>query len=185
VHRSVSSAAAIGGLSPPGRLTPECDVASFGCGDAVIDGWLRRRALRRDSRGARTFAVCDGGKVAGFFCLAAGLVAPPEDVARPTRLYAEPNYAEPLREPVPVAVLRRLAVDRPWQGRGLGADLLRDALHRVVASGAELGARAIIARAVEAQARAFYAAFGFLAFADDDETMLLPIETAEGALRGV
>lgn len=179
MHRSVTaSAAVLGGLSPPGRLTPDCDASTFACGDVVIDTWLRRRALRRDSRGARTFAVCDGDKVAGFFCLAAGLVAPPEEPARPARL-----YAEPLREPLPVAVLRRLAVDRPWQGRGLGADLLRDALHRVVASGAELGARAVLARAVEARARAFYAAFGFIAFADDDETMLLPVETAEGALR--
>jgi GNAT superfamily N-acetyltransferase len=178
VHRSVSAAGAAAGLSAPGRLTPECDVAGFACGDAVLDAWIRRRALRRDSRGARTFVVCEGGKVAGFFCLAAGLVAPAEEPPRPRALYAAPP-----REPIPVAILRRLAVDAPWQGRGLGADLLMDALQRIVSTGAELGVRAILARAVEDRARAFYAAFGFAALADDGETMLLPVETAEGALR--
>ncbi|WP_349371012.1 GNAT family N-acetyltransferase [Salinarimonas sp.] len=178
MHRSVTVAGATTGLSRPGRLTHECDASAFACGDAVIDAWIRRRALRRDARGARTFAVCEDGRIAGFFCLAAGLVAAPEEPPRP-RL----PYATPARDPIPVAILRRLAVDAPWQGRGLGADLLMDALQRIVATGAELGVRAVLARAVEDRARAFYAAFGFAAFSDDAETMLLPVETAEGALR--
>lgn len=166
-------------LTAPVRLTAAHAVDRFACGDPVLDDWLRRRALRRDARGSRTFASCaDADRVAGFFCLAAGLVAPLEDAARP-----RPAAVTPLHEPVPVAILRRLAVDRDWQGRGLGADLLRDALQRVIATGADLGVRAILARAVEGPARAFYAAFGFSPFVGDEESMILPIETAEAALR--
>lgn len=165
-------------VAAPLRLTRLHDVAAFDCGDAALDTWLKRRALRRDARSGRTFAACTGPRVAGFVCLAAGLVAPPEENAglRP-RTSARPS------EPVPVAILRRLAVDRAFQGRGLGGDLLSDALRRVVATGADLGIRAVLARAVEDSARSFYAAFGFIRLGDDEETLLMPIETVEAALR--
>ncbi|MGJ3264884.1 MAG: GNAT family N-acetyltransferase [Salinarimonas sp.] len=179
MHKSVAAGPLCAPLSAPGRLTAECEVGAFACGDPVLDAWIRRRALRRDARGARTFAVCAERRVAGFFCLATGLVTAPDPEGRGT---APPRPARDA--PIPVAILRRLAVDSPWQGRGLGADLLMDALQRVVATGAELGIRAVLARAVEDRARAFYAAFGFVRLAEDDaDTLLLPIETAEAALR--
>ncbi|MGP9820258.1 GNAT family N-acetyltransferase [Salinarimonas sp. NSM] len=181
MHKTVSDGLLAARLSAPGRLTTDCDVGAFACGDPVLDGWIRRRALRRDARGARTYAVCAERRVAGFFCLAAGLVVAPDRVGRG----APHRREEPRDAPIPVAILRRLAVDSAWQGRGLGADLLMNALQRVVATGADLGIRAVLARAVEDRARAFYAAFGFVRLDDGDaETMLMPVETAEGVLRG-
>lgn len=165
-------------VAAPLRLTRLHDVAGFACGDAVLDNWLRLRALRRDARAGRTFVACAGARVAGYVCLAAGLVSSPEESAG---LRLRPSSRP--TEPVPVAILRRLAVDRAFQGRGLGGDLLFDALRRVVATGADLGIRAVLARAVEDSARSFYAAFGFTRLGDDEETLLMPIETVEAALR--
>lgn len=170
------------GLSRPVPLAREHVLEGFTCGDAVIDEWLRRRALRRDSRASRTFATCDGDRVVGFYCIAVGLVAPSEQ--EPTRPRGRSAAAQAVvRDPVPVAVLRRLAVDRAHQGNGIGADLLMDALQRAVVTGGDLGVRAVLARAIEPEARAFYGAFGFAPFVDDTETLFLPIETAEAALR--
>ncbi|GGK26923.1 GNAT family N-acetyltransferase [Salinarimonas ramus] len=183
MHKTVSESLLAAPLTAPGRMNAECEVGAFACGDPVLDDWIRRRSLRRDSRGARTFAVCSDRRVAGFFCLALGLVCAPEAESRPTRDGFDPLAAR--SEPVPVAILRRLAVDSPWQGRGLGADLLMDALHRIVATSADLGIRAILARAVEAPARDFYRAFGFARMEQDEEMLMLPLETAEAALRGV
>lgn len=169
-------------LSRPVPLARDHVVEGFTCGDGVIDDWLRRRALRRDSRASRTFATCEGDRVVGFYCIAVGLVSPSEMEPERPRGRAAAAYVL-ARDPVPVAILRRLAVDGPHQGNGLGADLLMDALQRAVATGADLGVRAVLARAVEPRARAFYGAFGFAPFLDDEETLFLPIETAEAALR--
>ena len=59
-------------------------------------------------------------------------------------------------DPVPVVLLGRLAVDRRWQGRGLGADLLRDAVLRALSAGETIGVRAILVHAISDDAKAFY-----------------------------
>jgi predicted N-acetyltransferase YhbS len=46
-------------------------------------------------------------------------------------------------------VIARLAIDTPEQGRGLGAELLRDALRRLVGASAHLGIRAVVVDAID------------------------------------
>lgn len=46
------------------------------------------------------------------------------------RADAPPRLGRGQPDPVPILVFARLALDRFEQGRGLGADLLRDALMR-------------------------------------------------------
>jgi GNAT superfamily N-acetyltransferase len=58
-------------------------------------------------------------------------------------------------------VLARLAVHRAWQGRGIGAGLLRDAMRRTVQAAEIGGLRALAAHAKDEQAARFYAHFGF------------------------
>ena len=65
------------------------------------------------------------------------------------------------RHPIPVLLLARLAVDRSWQGRGLGAGLLLDALRRVVAAAEIVGIRAVLVHAKNDAARRFYEHFDF------------------------
>lgn len=118
-------------------------------------------------------AVDSESRVAGYFTLAAGRLSIsvlPERGGLPTRM------------PLPTTLLARLAVDRTWQGRGLGAALLAYAL-RVAARGAESIASAVIeVDAKDDAARAFYAKFGFRSLVDDQLHMYLPMETARQAL---
>ena len=58
-------------------------------------------------------------------------------------------------------LLARLAVDRSWQGRGLGAALLLDALRRTLTAADILGMRAIMVHAKDEAARRFYEHFDF------------------------
>jgi GNAT superfamily N-acetyltransferase len=58
-------------------------------------------------------------------------------------------------------LLARLAVDRDWQGKGLGAGLLKDALLRTVQAADIVGIRALIVHAKNERARLFYEHFGF------------------------
>ncbi len=64
-------------------------------------------------------------------------------------------------DPIPVVVLARLAVDRNYQGRGLGRALCRDASRRVAHAADSIGIRGIVVHAISEGARKFYIALGF------------------------
>jgi predicted N-acetyltransferase YhbS len=89
----------------------------------------------------------------------------------------------PAKMPLPATLLGRLAVDKAWQGRGIGAALLAYAL-RVAVTGAESIASAVIeVDAKDDAARSFYAKFGFRSLKDDRLHMFLAMETARQANR--
>ena len=64
-------------------------------------------------------------------------------------------------DPIPVVVLARLAVDRNYQGRGLGRALFRDAARRAEHAADAIGIRGIVVHAISEEARKFYIALGF------------------------
>ena len=74
---------------------------------------------------------------------------------------------------IPAVILGRLAIDRDWQGRGLGAALLRDAVERSVRAAGEVAARLLVVHAISPAAETFYRHFGFTR---------LPVETPTLAL---
>src|SRR5207245_3780648 len=60
----------------PERLSREDDVSGFDSGEPLLDDWLRLRALQNEASGAsRTYVVCTGKKVMGYYTLAAGVIA--------------------------------------------------------------------------------------------------------------
>lgn len=152
-------------LARPVVLKPSHDVSAFDCGRSEIDGWLRERALKAtESDTARTFVVCRGARrVVGYHALAAGAVA-------------HAGAAGALRrnspDPVPVIVLARLGVDRSEQGRGLGQDLLADAMRRALQAAKIIGARALVVHALDAGAARFYEARGFRRLSAESEGAL-------------
>ena len=85
-------------------------------------------------------------------------------------------------DPVPVALLGRLAIDRRWQSSGLGAALLRDAVLRVVGAAETIGVRALLVHAISDEAKAFYEHWGFRALATDPMTLMITIEEAKRML---
>ncbi len=80
-------------------------------------------------------------------------------------------------ERVPLLLIGRLAVDTPFQGIGLGTDLLADALRRCLATSEIAGVRAVIAHAIDDGAVRFYYRYGFLLSPLGDWVMLISIET--------
>ena len=66
------------------------------------------------------------------------------------------------RHPVPIMLLARLAVAKDWQGKGLGAGLLKDAMLRTVGAAGIAGIRALAVHAKDDESKAFYERFDFL-----------------------
>jgi GNAT superfamily N-acetyltransferase len=162
--------AAIGpGLSAPVPIGADHDLSEFDCGEPALNDWLRHRALKNESRFSRTYVVCTGRRVVAYVCICAGAV---ERGAAPGRVRRNAP------DTIPVAVIGRLAVDRAHAGRGLGADLLADALRRIAAASQSVGMGAVLVHAKDEAAKRFYLRCAeFLEYPADSRTLFLPIET--------
>ncbi|MEQ1496705.1 MAG: GNAT family N-acetyltransferase [Novosphingobium sp.] len=164
----------IAGLSAPVPLTADHDLTQFDCGDAALNDWLRHRALKNESRFSRSYVVCQGARVAGFYCIAAGSV---ERAATPGKLRRNAPEA------VPVSIIGRLAVDQAFAGKGLGADLLSDALRRIATAAQTIGIAAVLVQAKDDAAKAFYLRCAeFIAFPEDSRTLFLPVDAVVAGL---
>jgi GNAT superfamily N-acetyltransferase len=160
-------------LSAPVPLGPAHDLAGFDCGEPALDDWLRQRAPKNESRFSRTYVACAGNRVVGYYCLSAGAV---ERTAAPGRLRRNAPDA------VPVSIIGRLAVTREFQDRGLGADLLSDALRRIAVASQSIGIGAVLVQAKDPAAREFYLRCAeFIEYPADSRTLFLPIETVAAA----
>jgi GNAT superfamily N-acetyltransferase len=136
------------------KLTKSHAIAAFECGAEPLNVYLQRYALLNQSAGAaQTYVAVTDGRVVGYYSLSAASV---EYADTPQRL--RKGLA---RHPVPVMLLARLAVDHTWQGKGIGAALLLDALRRTLAAADILGIRAIMVHAKDEAARRFYEHFDF------------------------
>ena len=82
-------------------------------------------------------------------------------------------------DPVPVLLLGRLAVDRAWHGKGLGADLLRDAALRAVGAAETIGVRAILVHAISDEAKTFYEKHGFRPSPLEPTTLMVAMDEAQ------
>lgn len=152
------------------QLDSAVDVGSFNCGISPLDEYLRRYASQDVRKNvARVFVATPDDRPerpAGFFTLSAGSVNCSE---------LPPALARKLpRYPVPVALIGRLAVDRLFQKRGLGAILLADACHKVVQASAVLAVAGIVVDAKDQTAAAFYSHFGFMPLPGRPDRFLLP-----------
>ena len=112
----------------------------------------------------------------GYYSIAAGSLLPGIATGRVRRNM--PN-------PIPVVLLGRLAIDREWQGRGVGADLLRDAVMRVISAGDIIGVRAILVHAISARAKTFYERFGFRSSPIEPMTLMITLAEARRASRNL
>ena len=162
-------------LWAPAPLAAEHELRNFESGVAPLDDWLKKCARANEAAGAsRTYVVCEGRQVVGYYSLAAGSML---------RETAMGTVRRNMPDPVPVALLGRLTVDRRWQGKGLGLALLRDAVLRVVGAADTIGVRAMLVHAISNEARGFYEHWGFKASPVDPMTLMITIEEARQMLR--
>jgi GNAT superfamily N-acetyltransferase len=85
-------------------------------------------------------------------------------------------------DPIPVVVLARLAVDKNYQGRGLGRALFRDAAQRVANAADTIGIRGIVVHAISKEARKFYLALGFDSYPAEAMTLVVTLRDLRATL---
>jgi GNAT superfamily N-acetyltransferase len=161
-------------LTRPEPLAEEHDLSGFDSGVSSLDDWLKRRARPNQVSGAsRTFVLAKDRRVVGYYALASGGIAGAASVGR---------FRRNMPDPIPVAVLGRLAVDRADQGKGLGRALFRDCAMRVAQAADSIGIRGIIVHAISDEARSFYVALGFDPSPGDPMTLMVTLSDIREAL---
>jgi predicted N-acetyltransferase YhbS len=92
-------------------------------------------------------------RVVGYFSLAASSVEPALASHRAAKGQGS--------QPIPAILIARLAVDLVEQGERLGEALLVDALLKSLAASKTIGARVVMAHALDESAKDFYLKYGF------------------------
>jgi GNAT superfamily N-acetyltransferase len=154
------------------------DRQAFSCGAEPLDRYLQTQAaqdVRRHIANCFVASPLQGNAVAGYYTLSAASIPMtdlPEALARKL-----PRYPV-----LPAALIGRLAVDRLWQGRQLGAALLFDAIARAIR--ADAAVFALIVDAKDEAAARFYGHYGFEAFSGRAKRLFLPVATARRVVEG-
>jgi len=157
-------------------LNKNHDRLSFDCGEENLNHYFQSQ-VTQDSRRriANCFVVVDSesGEVAGYYTLASASIPTsdlPEDITK--RL---PRYPS-----IPAVRIGRLAVDKHFQGLGLGKALLADAAIKVIS--ATPASFALLVDAKDDKAMKFYQHHGFIPFTSSLKILFLPLATAEKLL---
>jgi GNAT superfamily N-acetyltransferase len=151
-------------------------VDAFDCGREALNRFLIRYALQSQQAGAsQTYVAMAVEEIVGYYTLVVGQVEYNDAPERLTKGLA--------RHPVPIMLLARLAVAAGWQGKGLGAGMLKDAVLRTLQAADIAGIRAFAVHAKDDEARAFYEHFDFVPSPSDPYHLFRLLKDIRGGLR--
>ena len=161
------------------------DRASFHCGEAELNTFIRQQALRHMKANiSRTMVLPDLAmtnnkqKICAFYTIAPSAISRQQlPKAQAKKL---PAY------PIPVFLLAQLAVAKQYQGTGLGKITLIKALEHLYRINSHMRAYAVIVDCLNKQAEGFYTKFGFQLLFENDKgrvSLYLPMKQL-GALFG-
>lgn len=137
------------------KLRRDHRTEEFDCGQDDLNRYLDRYAWpNQQAVAAQTYVGLVDHHIVGYHSLAVGEVKPEKVPGRIIKGLA--------KHAVPIMLLARLAVDRRWQGYGVGKALLKDAMLRTLQAADIAGIRCIAVHAKDDQARAFYQHFDFI-----------------------
>jgi GNAT superfamily N-acetyltransferase len=146
---------------------------AFACGNDSLDRYLKTQAtldVRRKANAVFVMTTPDApASIVGYFTLCAFSLdqgAVPEEARKHI-----PRY--PL---VSATLIGRLAVDRTWQGKGIGGILLARALRKAYENAAIVGSSMAVVDAIDERAARFYRAHGFIRLVDSMR-LILPMAT--------
>jgi GNAT superfamily N-acetyltransferase len=142
------------------------EVDAFTCGRPKLDRFLIRHALQAQQMNpSQTYVGLCGQTLIGYYTIVAGEVCHADAPGRIIK--GMPRY------PIPLLVLAGLAVHSDWQGRGIGAGLLLDALGRTLQVADMVGIRALAVHAKDDSAATFYRYFGFMPSPTDSRHLFI------------
>lgn len=155
-------------------LTGSHDRQAFDCGRQELNDWVQRITHQHQDKGpSKTFVAVREGEPAHILAYSALTLIELEN------RHLRDAWRKNLPPRIPGVRLGRLAVDRQYQGKGLGELLLVDALTRARRVYAEAGGIGLFVDALDEQAAGCYRRFGFEAAADNPLLLFLSAKVTE------
>lgn len=145
----------------------------FSCGKELLDNYLWRQAKQDVKRKlAACFVLVDKEtkKISGYYTLSSNSIS--HDLIPDSFKNKLPKSYLSL----PAILLGRLAIDKNFQGQGIGKILLVDTLKRCFDTSDSIGAFAVIVDPIDKEAERFYEKYGFIKLPDSGK-MFLPMKT--------
>lgn len=151
--------------------------SSFDCNEVELNAFIKQQAARHmASNISRTMVLANADQqhICAFYAIA------PSSILRKqlpkTQAKKLPHY------PIPVFLLAQLAVDKHYQGQGLGKITLIKALEHLYSINHHMRAYAVIVDCINKEAESFYSKFGFVTLFVNDNgrmRMYLPMKQLE------
>ncbi len=141
---------------------------NFVCMHSTLNNYLKYQATNETKRGfARVHVLADNNSVVvGYYTLSATLL-PRDAVPEQMQKHIPDTYTG-----YPAILLGRLAIILEETGKGLGGQLMVDAIEKCVLFSDEIGSRAILVDPIDQEAVAFYTKYMFKALPDSDRMIL-------------
>lgn len=143
----------------------------FSCGKEMLDNYLHKQANQDIKRKLSACFVMIDQKIEllkGYYTLANNSI-PLENIPNQIRKKLSKSYSS-----IPTTLLGRLAIDKRFQGQGIGKLLLIDALKRSYETSRSIGSFAVIVDPLYEEAENFYEKYGFIKLPDSGK-MFLPM----------
>ena len=148
----------------------------FDCGQAELNRFFKQYARQAHTKGtAKTYVSIEqtDGRIVGFYSIT--LTSLPYEKL-PDAMRKGLGY-----HAIPLFTLARLAVDKQFQGQGVGGVLLLKAAARCAAVAEEVGGIGLLIEAKDENIATWYQSFGAVPLKDNPLTLILPFKTALAA----
>jgi GNAT superfamily N-acetyltransferase len=154
-------------------LDSKHDKENFSCGKDLLDNYFWKQAKQDVKRKLSTcFVLVDKEteKISGYYTLSSSNISQ-NLIPDLFKKKLPKSYLS-----IPTILLGRLAIDKEFQGRGLGKILLIDALKRCCDTSESIGTYAVIVDPLDKEAEKFYEKYGFIKLPDSGK-MFIPMKT--------
>lgn len=145
----------------------------FSCGNELLDNYFRFQAkqdVKRKLSACFVLIDIETKIITGYYTLSTSSI-PKAVIPESFGNRLPKSYSS-----IPTILLGRLAVDKNFQGKGIGKILLIDALKRCFEASNSIGAFAVVVDPVDNEAERFYKRYGFIKLPDSGK-MFLPMQT--------
>ena len=148
----------------------------FKCGKDILGDYIHKQAsqdVKRKLSACFVWEDIESGYIQGYYTLANSSI-PLNIIPERWRKKLPPSYSS-----IPTTLLGRLAVDKRFQGKGIGQILLVDALKRSCGISEKIGSFAVVVDPLDNDAETFYEKFGFIKLPDSGKMFIAMLTLKE------
>lgn len=141
----------------------------FSCGNDMLDNYLKLQAnqdIKRKLTACFVLIENNSDIIQGYYTLSNNSI-PLNDIPTKIQKRLPSSYTS-----IPTILIGRLAIEKKFQGKGIGKILLIDALNRCFEISKNIGSFAVIVDPIDQSAESFYNKYGFIKLHDSGKMFL-------------